>query len=94
MPAYWIARSKIVLNLHQYDAQVFEIVRVSYLLANRRAVVSERGANPTEDRDLSMNQIDFLIRRYPGHVIGFSTHEYRDWTYSMVVAWAKSSGET
>ena len=36
-----IARSKIVLNLHFYDAAVFEIVRVSYLLANRVCVVSE-----------------------------------------------------
>jgi hypothetical protein len=48
----WIARSKIVINLHLYEAKVFEIVRVSYLLANRRAVVSERGAQPTEECDL------------------------------------------
>lgn len=48
----WIARSKIVLNVHQWEAKVFEIVRVSYLLANKRAVVSERGANPAEERDL------------------------------------------
>jgi hypothetical protein len=47
-----IARSKIVINMHLYEANVFEIVRVSYLLANRRAVVSERGANPAEDGDL------------------------------------------
>ncbi len=46
---------------------------------------------PTEDRELQMNQIDFLIRRYPGHVIGFSTHEYRDWTYSLVIAYAKGA---
>lgn len=38
-----VARSKIVLNLHQFEAQVFEIVRVSYLLANRVCVVSEVG---------------------------------------------------
>jgi hypothetical protein len=38
-----IARSKIVLNLHFYAAQVFEIVRVSYLMANRKCVVSEIG---------------------------------------------------
>ena len=48
-----IARSKIVLNMHLYDAEVFEIVRVSYLLANSRAVVSERGTNPAEDADLA-----------------------------------------
>jgi hypothetical protein len=36
-----IARAKVVLNLHYYDTSIFEIVRVSYLLANRKAVVSE-----------------------------------------------------
>jgi hypothetical protein len=48
-----IARSKIVLNMHLYEAEVFEIARVSYLLANGRAVVSERGANPAEGADLA-----------------------------------------
>jgi hypothetical protein len=38
-----IARAKLVINLHYYEAQVFEIVRVSYLLANRTCVVSEIG---------------------------------------------------
>jgi hypothetical protein len=37
------ARAKVVLNLHYHEAQVFEIVRVSYLLANRVCVVSEVG---------------------------------------------------
>lgn len=45
-----VARSKVVLNVHFYDAKVFEIVRVSYLLANRRCVVSERGADAEEER--------------------------------------------
>ncbi|MCA1825850.1 MAG: glycosyltransferase, partial [Myxococcales bacterium] len=44
-----IARSKIVLNVHYFDSKVFEIVRVSYLLSNGRAVVSERGAAPEEE---------------------------------------------
>lgn len=38
-----IARAKLVVNVHYYEAQVFEIVRVSYLLANRKCVVSETG---------------------------------------------------
>ncbi len=38
-----IARSRLVLNLHHYTAQLFEVVRVSYLLANRVCVVAERG---------------------------------------------------
>lgn len=36
-----IARSKVVLNLHQFRSQVFEVVRVSYLLANSVCVLSE-----------------------------------------------------
>ncbi|MBI3129757.1 MAG: glycosyltransferase [Acidobacteria bacterium] len=36
-----IARSKVVLNLHFFDSSIFELVRVSYLLANRKAVVAE-----------------------------------------------------
>jgi hypothetical protein len=39
----YIARARIVLNMHFYDAQIFEQVRVSYLLANGRFVVSEGG---------------------------------------------------
>jgi hypothetical protein len=42
-----IARAKIVLNMHYHEAQIFEMVRVSYLLANRRFVVSEAGADRT-----------------------------------------------
>ena len=36
-----IARSKLVLNLHAHAMGLFEIVRVSYLLANSKAVVSQ-----------------------------------------------------
>jgi hypothetical protein len=36
-----IARAKIVINVHFYPTQLFEIVRVSYLLTNRKCVVSE-----------------------------------------------------
>ncbi len=44
-----IARARIVLNIHFYAARVFEVVRVSYLLANRRFVVSEHGADLDEE---------------------------------------------
>lgn len=46
---------------------------------------------PCEDRDLEMNQIDYLRQRYPHHTIGFSTHEYSDWTSSMLIAYAKGA---
>lgn len=42
----FIAKSKIVLNIHFYESKVLEIVRISYLLANRRFVISERGNDP------------------------------------------------
>jgi hypothetical protein len=37
----WVERSKIVLNHHFYESQIFEIVRVFYLLTNSVAVVAE-----------------------------------------------------
>lgn len=46
---------------------------------------------PSEDGDLELNQIDFLKNRYPGHTIGFSTHEYHDWTSSIMIAYAKGA---
>jgi N-acetylneuraminate synthase len=46
---------------------------------------------PTEDAQLQLNQIDFLRDRYPGHVIGFSTHEYKDWQFSIAIAYAKGA---
>jgi SAM-dependent methyltransferase len=36
-----IARAKIIVNIHYYDSNIFEIVRISYLLANHKAVVAE-----------------------------------------------------
>ena len=46
---------------------------------------------PAEDSELQLNQIDFLRRRYPNHTIGFSTHEYHDWTSSIMIAYAKGA---
>ncbi|MDB6052750.1 MAG: N-acetylneuraminic acid synthase [Verrucomicrobiales bacterium] len=46
---------------------------------------------PTEDRDLQLNQIDFLKKRYPNHTIGYSTHEYSDWHSSVMMAYAKGA---
>lgn len=45
----WIGRSRIVLNLHQVANYPFESVRVGYLLANRRCVLSETGLNGDRD---------------------------------------------
>lgn len=46
---------------------------------------------PSEDNEIEVNQVDFLRNRYPGHVIGFSTHEYHDWSSSLMMAYAKGA---
>jgi N-acetylneuraminate synthase len=46
---------------------------------------------PSEDAELELNQVDFLRDRYPDNVIGFSTHEYRNWEYSVMIAYAKGA---
>jgi N-acetylneuraminate synthase len=46
---------------------------------------------PSEDYQLELNQIDYLTERYPGHVIGFSSHEYHDWQSSMLISYAKGA---
>ncbi|CAN5533072.1 hypothetical protein BH11PSE7_BH11PSE7_11200 [soil metagenome] len=47
-----IARARLQLNVHHYDAKVLEMVRISYLLANRCAVLSEHSSNRAEDAAL------------------------------------------
>jgi N-acetylneuraminate synthase len=46
---------------------------------------------PSENSELQLNQIDFLVRRYPNHTIGWSSHEYRDWSGSITIAYAKGA---
>jgi N-acetylneuraminate synthase len=44
---------------------------------------------PSEDGELELDQIDYLQNRYPGHIIGLSTHEYSDWTSSILISYGK-----
>ncbi len=44
----WMGRGKIHLNMHKEPAELFEIVRCSYLLANKCFVISE----PGQDKEL------------------------------------------
>ena len=46
---------------------------------------------PCEDSELELNQIDYLRNRYPDNTIGFSTHEYSNWSNSMLIAYAKGA---
>lgn len=47
---------------------------------------------PSEKNELELNQIDFLKNRYPGHIIGFSTHERNENIEdAMMIAYAKGA---
>ena len=46
---------------------------------------------PSEDSELELSQIDYLLARYPDKVIGLSTHEYTDWHSSMLMSYAKGA---
>jgi hypothetical protein len=48
-----IARARVVLNMHYHESKVFEVVRVSYLLANERFVVCERGSHRPEEEEFA-----------------------------------------
>jgi hypothetical protein len=54
----WISRSKIILNLHHYSPQIFEAVRISYLLNNRCFVLSE------DSIDYPYNEVDLPLVPY------------------------------
>lgn len=47
----WIARSRVVLNFHGYEACLFEAVRVSWLLGNGACVLAEYGADAALEHD-------------------------------------------
>ena len=48
-------------------------------------------AYPHEDSECELDQIDFLKNRYPGHTIGWSSHEYGDWHTSIAIAYSKGA---
>ncbi|PGH54297.1 hypothetical protein CRT60_31345 [Azospirillum palustre] len=48
----FVADAKLILNLHYYEAGIFEIVRVSHMLSNRKAVLTERHPDTEIDPDL------------------------------------------
>ncbi len=50
----FIARAKVVLILHYYETKIFELARVSYLLANEKAVLSEY--HPGTHMDAALKQ--------------------------------------
>jgi sialic acid synthase SpsE len=48
-------------------------------------------AYPHEAEECELNQIDYLMNRYPDHTIGYSSHEHCDWVHSVTMAYAKGA---
>jgi N-acetylneuraminate synthase len=90
-----IARTKKPTVLSTGGSSLKDIDDVVKFFNNRNiplAVLHCVSLYPCEDRDLELNQIDFLKKRYPENVIGLSTHEYTDWQSSMLISYAKGAG--
>jgi hypothetical protein len=57
--------------MHFHESKVFEVVRVSYLLANRRFVISEAGCDPAEDAEFAAGVV---FAEYGDLVEAFATY--------------------
>jgi len=56
----WIARAKVVLNAHFYPNPIWEVFRVSQLLANKKCVVSEDGGCDPELEKLAQETTEYV----------------------------------
>lgn len=73
-------------------ASLDEIDRVVSFFEHRNkdfALLHCRAEYPVAQGDLQLNQIDLLRARYPGHLIGFSTHEDPDNLIAVRIAVSK-----
>lgn len=97
-----ISRSKVCLNVHHDGRDRFEIVRISYLLANSKCVVTEIGVDDADylkylDGGLEWWPYEYLVkacvdlvhddqRRGERELAGFSAIQKLDFTVSVVTA--------
>lgn len=89
-----IARTKKPVMLSTGGLSLKDMDDVVTFFGNRNIPLAINhciAAYPTEDNELELHQIDFLKKRYPNHVIGFSAHDYHAWTSSMLMAYAKGA---
>ena len=49
----YIEESKFVLNLHSYDSEIFEVVRVNYLMHNKICVLTELNPSTSIETELA-----------------------------------------
>ena len=89
-----IAKSKKPVICSTGGSSLKDIDDLVTFFANRNIPLAINhcvSAYPSEDHELEINQIDFLRDRYPNITIGFSTHEYHNWEWSVMMAYAKGA---
>ena len=87
-----IASTKKPVIISTGGASEIQIENVVSYFKNRNIPISINHCvsnYPCEDDELELDQIDFLINKYPDCIIGLSTHEYHDWHSSMLISYAK-----
>ncbi len=69
----WITRSKLLINIHFYEANLFESVRVSYLVNNGIPVLSEQSPSyPWSSVPLEMVPYDQLVEKAEEMLMNYS----------------------
>ncbi len=89
-----IARTKKPVVISTGGSSLKDMDDVVTFFANRNIPLAINhcvSIYPAEDSELEINQIDYLRNRYPNNTIGYSTHEYTDWTNSMMISYAKGA---
>jgi len=75
----YIARAKIVLNIHYYDMAIFESARIHYLLNNRVFVITEQSV------DNPYPKVDMVSVPYE-NLVNECVKRLSDWEYSQKLA--------
>lgn len=89
-----IAQTDLPIIASTASASIEEIDQVVAFFEHRNkkfCIMHCVGEYPTKRKNLQMNQIDLLKKRYPGITVGFSTHEEPDNIDSIKIAIAKGA---
>lgn len=73
----FIARSRIILNIHHYSTEILEVVRISYLLNNGCFIVSETSSiNPYQSTGMCMVSYENLRETCQYYLKNIHEREY------------------
>lgn len=89
-----IAKTKIPVIVSTGGSSIKDMDDFVTFFRNRRIPIAINhcvSIYPSEDRELEINQVDYLKNRYPDLIIGFSSHECTDWSSSILIAYAKGA---